>query len=234
LGYSDRATRGFVDTPAEQAARLRLAAAALGADRPILVGHSYGGAVALAWALEHPDSVSALVLIGAASNPWQGSLGWLYRLGETRLGEALIAPPIAAYAPLSRVRTMLDQVFAPQTPPDGYAAYLGIGLILREAPFRNNLRQVNGLLPHVRAMVPRYPSMRLPVEIVHGTDDRIVPLPIHSEPLARQIPDARLTRLAGIGHMAHHCAPGAVDAAIDRAAIRAGLQPARASDTLSP
>ena len=62
------------------------------------------------------------------------------------------------------------------------------------------------------------------VEIVHGDADTIVPLDIHSEPLARLLPDATLTVLPGIGHMPHHAAPDAVVAAIDRVFARAALR----------
>ena len=81
-----------------------------------------------------------------------------------------------------------------------------------------------GLRPHVVEMSELYPTLTLPVEILHGTDDTTVPLNIHSEPLARQIPGAILTRLQGVGHMPHHADPDAVLAAIDRAAVRAGLR----------
>ena len=43
------------------------------------------------------------------------------------------------------------------------------------------------------------------------------------EKLAQEAPDANLTTLPGIGHMPHHVAPDAVEAAIDRAAAKAGL-----------
>ena len=39
------------ETPSEQAGLLRRAAAVLGADRPLVLGHSFGGTIALAWAL---------------------------------------------------------------------------------------------------------------------------------------------------------------------------------------
>lgn len=224
MGYSDRVTTGFVDTPAQQATRLQRAAAALGADRPILVGHSYGGAVALAWALEHPDALSGLVLLGAASNPWKGGLGWLYAVTSTEPGGRTVVPLIAAYATCGFAQRVLDRIFAPQRPPPGYDAHVGIGLVLRPDTLRNNARQVNGLKPHIEAMVPHYPGITVPTEIVHGTADKVVGLSIHSEPLATQIPGAVLTRLPGIGHMPHHVAPDAVDAAIDRAASRAGLR----------
>ena len=89
---------------------------------------------------------------------------------------------------------------------------------------RANAQQVNRLRPHVVEMSARYPTLPMPVEIVHGTADTIVPLQIHSEPLSKQIPGAVLTRLEGIGHMPHHADPQAVSDAIDRAAARAGLR----------
>jgi pimeloyl-ACP methyl ester carboxylesterase len=72
---------------------------------------------------------------------------------------------------------------------------------------------------------PRYGEIDVPVEILHGDADDTVPLAVHSEPLSRQLPNARLTVLPGVGHMLHHADPDAVEAAIDRAATRAGLGP---------
>ncbi|TCP42111.1 alpha/beta fold hydrolase [Rhodovulum marinum] len=72
-------------------------------------------------------------------------------------------------------------------------------------------------------MAARYPDLRSPVEIIHGTADHIVGIDIHARPLARQLPNARLTALPGIGHMPHHAAERATLAAVERAARRAGL-----------
>ena len=95
--------------------------------------------------------------------------------------------------------------------------------MLRRASLRANARQVNTLRPHVVEMSKRYPTLDLPVELVHGDTDDTVPLDIHSQPLSALLPDANLTVLPGIGHMPHHVAPEAVTAAIDRAARRAGI-----------
>ena len=48
----------------------------------------------------------------------------------------------------------------------------------------------------------------MPVEILHGTADAVVPHAVHALPLARQIPGARLTTLEGMGHMPQHGALG--------------------------
>src|SRR5207237_7837134 len=60
-GYSAR-PRNRLWTPQEQAALLVAASAQLGLGRPVVVGHSWGTLVALAWALDHPERLSALGL----------------------------------------------------------------------------------------------------------------------------------------------------------------------------
>ncbi|MGJ8546697.1 MAG: alpha/beta fold hydrolase [Sulfitobacter sp.] len=211
-------------SPAQQAAILQQAGDAIGVKNPIVLGHSYGGAVALAWALNRPQDTAALVLVGAASNPWPGSLGWFYRLCGTRLGGALLIPLLSAFVPQRMVDDSLAAIFEPDAVPQGYAAHIGPNITLRRRVLRANARQVNGLRPHVVAMARKYGRLTMPAELIHGEADTIVPLSVHSEPLLAQLPGARLTALPGTGHMPHHTDPDAVEAAIDRAATRAGLR----------
>ena len=107
---------------------------------------------------------------------------------------------------------------------DGYVDYIGGLLALRLETFRANARQVNTLRPHVVKMETRYPELRLPIEIVHGTADTTVPIKVHSEELIKIVPSARLTRLEGVGHQPHQVDEAAAIAAIDRAAWRASLR----------
>ena len=75
-GFSGRAAQDG-GSPQAQAAVLRAAAAALGLERPILVGHSFGAAVALAWALDAPGDVAAVVTLGGYVLPLGGRRrGW--------------------------------------------------------------------------------------------------------------------------------------------------------------
>ena len=67
-------------------------------------------------------------------------------------------------------------------------------------------------------------GLHLPVEIVHGTQDSIVPARIHAERLVTTLPDAQLTLLPGVAHMPHHTHAADVIAAIHRAAARAGIR----------
>jgi pimeloyl-ACP methyl ester carboxylesterase len=229
LGYTgrtdpalDRAFAGTAESPAEQAALLAAAARQLGAERPVVVGHSFGGIVAMAWALDHDPA--AVVLLAGVALPWPGELGWIYEVNGTALGGGLVAPLLSAWAPEPRLRASVAATFAPQPMPAGYADHIGPYMPLRLPAFRANARQVNTLRPHVVEMERRYPALRLPIEIVHGDADRTVPIAIHSRPLSERVASANLTVLPGIGHMPHHAAPEATVAAIDRAAARAGLR----------
>lgn len=222
LGYSDRLEPG-AEGIVEQAAHLSAAVRALGAERPIVVGQSYGGAVALAWAVHHPDALSALVPVAAPSNPWSTELELYYRVLSSPWGQHLVVPAITAWVPDETVTTAIEEIFAPQSPPLGYSHYVGAPLTLRRVSLRANAMQRASLKEEIRALQPRYAEIGVPTEIVHGTADTTVGLEIHSEKLVTQIPGATLTRLDGIGHMPHHAARDAVIDAIDRAAERAGL-----------
>ena len=97
-------------------------------------------------------------------------------------------------------------------------------MTLRRSSLLENARQRVSLLPQIEAMVPRYASLDIPVEILHGDADATVPLHVHSEPLSQLLPNAILTVLPGIGHMPHHSDPLSVVVTLDRLATRAGLR----------
>ena len=211
------------ESPEEQAVLLDAAAEALGLGRAVIVGHSYGGAVAMAWALARPARCAGIVSLAGATMPWPGGLGPWYAIASSALGGATVVPLVSRLATPSVIRRAIAAVFEPQAPPPGYAAHIGVGLTLRPATLRANARQLNVLKPHIRAMAARYPALDLPVEVVHGARDTIVPVQIHGARMAERIAGARLTLLDGVGHMPHHADPAAAVAAIDRVADRAGL-----------
>jgi pimeloyl-ACP methyl ester carboxylesterase len=69
-------------------------------------------------------------------------------------------------------------------------------------------------------MIPAYPGISVPVEILHGTADTTVFAGIHAERLVTEVPGAVLHLLPGHGHMIQHSAEDEVVAAIERAAAR--------------
>lgn len=217
LGWSDPIDD---DSLTGQALHLSAAAQVLGVRNPIVVGQSFGGSVALAWALYAPMKPRALVLISAPSLPWPGPLDIWYRLTASRLGSALIIPVATAFVPQSYIDSSITGVFAPAAVPPGYGDTIDVALTLRRVTLRANAGQVNALRDQIVAMEPDYPTLTLPIEMLHGTADTIVPLAIHSAPFAAKMPNAHLVVIDGAGHMPHYSHTGLVLDAIARAALR--------------
>ena len=215
LGHSDPIADMSL---AGQARAIKAAVATLGVTDPIVLGQSYGGSVALAWAVD--GGPRALVLVSAPSMPWPGKLDIWYRLTSNPVGRAVIIPLASAFVPQSYVSAATRAVFAPDPLPDGYEAWLGTELTLRRATLSANVQQVNALRAELITMEPRYPGLTLPVELVHGDQDTVVPLAIHSLPLSELLPNVALTVIPGAGHMPHHSHPDVIIAAIARAALR--------------
>ncbi len=230
LGWTDRAAPQYNrvwsnahEDPITQARLLRAATQQLGVENPIVLGHSFGGIVALAWAVEF-DDLAGVVSVAGVANPWPGKLGWTYTIGGTAAGGALVIPLLSAFVPQTYVDATVASIFEPQSAPDGYLVHVGSAMTLRRNAMRANTRQVNWLRPHVVDLSARYGEIAEPVEVVHGDADTIVPLDVHSIKLPDQIGSANLTVLPGVGHMPHHTHAGEVIAAIDRIADRAGLR----------
>jgi pimeloyl-ACP methyl ester carboxylesterase len=211
-GHSDAITGG--DHLAAQAAHLRAAAQALSIGTPVLVGHSYGGSVALAWSLQ--EKPSALLLISAPSLLWPGNLDPWYRVTNSRLGRAIVTNLAAAIVPTAYVRRATNAVFAPQSAPPAYLQNFGAMLAARAHALAINTAQVNALLSDIRSQMAGYPALNMPIALIHGDADTIVPLAIHSQKLAHILPRASLTVLHGAGHMPHHAHLSTVLAALSR------------------
>lgn len=223
LGYTPRINKTGASIT-QQADLLARAAAQLGVEKPLVLGHSYGGAVALAWAVNRPEDLSALVLVAAPSLPWSSGLSAYYRVLSNPVLGPLAIPVLTAWVPDGVVETAVESVFDPQNAPDGYRDHIGAPLTLRRDSLRANALQRAQLLEQIEALAPRYEEIAVPIELVHGTADTTVGVSIHSRPLTERLGNAHLAELEGIGHMPHHNREAAVIEAIRRAAERAGLR----------
>ncbi|WP_425100546.1 alpha/beta fold hydrolase [Tropicibacter sp. S64] len=221
LGYTDP-----IDTPTitRQAELLAQAADVLGATRPIVLGHSYGGAVALAWGVARPEKTAALVLLASPVYPWNTPLSTYYKVLSNPVLGPLAIPLLTAYVPDSVVERNVAEVFEPQDEPDGYAQHFGPALTLRRVSLHENAIMRARLLREITALSEQYDRLTMPIELAHGTADTTVLASIHAIPFAANHPTAALTLLDGIGHMPNQVRPGAVIEAIHRAARRAGLR----------
>ena len=214
----DTTFTGEAESLALQAKILSEAVTKLGANNPIVLGHSYGGGVAMAWGLDHP--ASALVIVSGVTLPWPGDIDITYRILGSRLGSALLAPLISAFLPDSYVERTAKGTFKPDAAPPDYVARSAVPLAIRTETLRANNRMVKTLRPQIVAQSERYDELTLPIEVLHGTADTSVYLTVHAEPLSTELENAHLTVLEGVGHMAHHVSQDQIKSAVDRAAKR--------------
>jgi len=228
--WSDRLAGADAASPAGQAAALRAALAHCGVERAIVVVHSLAGMLGLAMALDAPKFTRGLVLLAPVSHPWPGGVAWYYWLAASRWFGPAFRRLFVLPAGLASLRGGVQEVFAPNSPPRDYVAATRLPLVFRPRHFRANAEDVVAAESHVAALSPRYATIRVPTAIVTGDHDGVVYAKIHSAGCARDIPDATLTTLPGVGHSPHHSAPDSVVAAILDIEARALSEERRQSD----
>lgn len=219
-GWSGRGP-GDNEDPAAQAQTIATLMDRLGIGKAVLVSHSFGGAVAAAFAVHHPDRTLGLVFLSPATHPWPGGeTSWYYRLSAMPLVGWLFSQTLAYPAGSLRIDEATVCVFAPNRVPDAYVGAASIPLVLRPGTFRANSVDVAGLYAYVRAAAPDYKAIRAPTVIVTGDRDKVVYAKVHSLGLARDIPGAEIVWVHNLGHKPDWIAPDLVVAAIEKAAGR--------------
>ena len=215
-GHSDRPNHKDI-TVEVQAYLLHAALHQLRVERPILVGHSWGGALAMAYALEYQRDVSGLVLLAPAVYEGDDGVSFLSKvpawpvIGD--LVNFLFTPLIAAWL----VRTDLKKAFAPDAVPKHYLRHT---LAEWTRPKKVKWYSIDDALLNesLPKLSPRYPELDIPTAIITGDSDLIVPANENAHRLAESLAKARLSVLPNTGHQVPFTRPDAVVEAIDSVA----------------
>lgn len=223
-GWSDRLEGDAMANPGRQAAALMQGLDQLAPESFVLVAHSLAGALSTRIALERPERLQGLVLLGAVTHPWPGGIAWYHHVTSWPVIGPLFTRLVALPAASFLLEDGAKSVFAPRPMTPGYIETSEIRLLLRPAVFRANSEDIKATLNFVTAQAPRYSGLKVPVVAITGDSDTIVSPTIHSATIARQAPQGRFVLLPGVGHMPHHAAPEIVIEAIDEmAGPRSGL-----------
>lgn len=218
-GYSSRAV-GADATLTAQAAAIAKLIRALGPMRPLVVGHSLGGAISLALALDHPDCVGALALIAPLTHAQEEVPAVFRPLAiRTKFVRNLVAWTLATPLGILRGPMALKEVFAPEAVAPDFPLRAGGLLGLRPKAFcatSSDLVAINDVLP---AYMKLYPSLNLPIGILFGTADPLLDYRTHGRAMKAPCPALDLELLDG-GHMLPMTAPDRCAALIRRVATR--------------
>lgn len=218
-GYSTRAARADATLTAQVGMIAKLIRA-LGLTRPLVVGHSLGGAISLALALDHPDCVGGLALIAPLTHAQEEVPAVFRRLViRTSFVRNLVAWTLATPLGILRGPAALKEVFAPEAVAPDFPFRAGGLLGLRPRAFyaaSSELVAINEALP---GYVERYPSLNLPLGIIYGKSDRLLDYRRHGEAMRLSRPVLDLELVDG-GHMLQVTAPDRCAALIRRIAMR--------------
>ncbi|MFN7102012.1 MAG: alpha/beta fold hydrolase [Pseudorhizobium sp.] len=216
-GYSERGGAQN-DFPDGQADALALLMEKRGIERAIIVGHSFGGAIAASFALRHPQKTLGLLFLASATHPWPGGVDWYYDLARAPYVGWLFSRVIAVPAGLTRLEGATRGVFSPNPRPERYVTQGAPALVLRPANFRYNAIDVANLNDYARRIAPLYRSIKTPTVIISGNRDPVVAEEIHSVGLRQDIEGSELVWLDNVGHKPDYVATAIAVAAIEKLA----------------
>jgi pimeloyl-ACP methyl ester carboxylesterase len=213
-GWSEQQGRTG-NSPAYQAAILRNLLDGLGVGRPIVVGHSWGGALAVTFALDYPQAAAGILLLAPPTHPYLRSMTRLYTALSAPFAGWLFAHTLALPLAALGFGPGIRAAFSPQMMPPQYLKRSAAFLLLRPAMFLANARDIAGLQAFIVRQAARYGELNVPTTVVAGDQDSVVPLRQHAMAFAAAVPGAKLIVLDGVGHMPHHAAPDRIVAAIE-------------------
>nr|WP_111298542.1 alpha/beta hydrolase [Paracoccus saliphilus] len=224
-GHSNR-PRSTIWSDQAQADLIATALARLQIGPAIIAGHSWGCSVAVALAQRHPGLVKGLVLASG------------YYYPTARLDVALMSGPalpvigdVARYTAsplLARLLwpALLKKLFGPRRVPAKFSGFPK-GLAVRPSQIRASAEESGLMIPDAASACSDYSSLKIPVAIIAGADDRLIDPQSQSARLHRDIGQSSLHLIPGAGHMIHQTDTKAVMSAIDHvqsAVVDGGLE----------
>lgn len=180
---------------------------ALGVQEPVtLLGHSYGAAVALAFAAAFPARVRALVLVSPTAFPVRGLTRPLAYVPLVPVLETLLTRVLLL--PIGRIVARIEgtRAFHPHPIPADWHAMM-LAFSRRRAQVHALAWENRTFAQELARLVPHYPELDVPAVVVAGAHDRLAPTEGHAVPLARALPRARLHLLPDAGHQLHWTHP---------------------------
>jgi len=199
----------------------------LGVVRPVLVGHSMGGQLALHHALEYPGRARALVLVAPAGFE-------TFSAAESSWLRAGVDPFATRTAGTWQVVARWLQAFH-RMPPEAWPLVRDRIAVIGGPDFDDYCRTVSGGVAAMldEPVLDRLAGVRVPTLVVFGREDRLVPnrwlhrenTSVFARTAADALPNAELVIVPNAGHMVQFERPAAWNAAVLTFASRVAREP---------
>jgi pimeloyl-ACP methyl ester carboxylesterase len=201
-----------------EAKTLHSAATKLGLRRPLLVGYSFGGAVAMAYADAYPDDVQGVVTVSGHVMPYEVHVGPLAFFARRPLIAGVSSNTLLL--PVGRLlgRMILRRVCSPRPVPGPYLDAV-LAMALRPRTFRYVAVELRESARELRLIARRYRSLPVHVTVLAGRDDAISSAK-EAQWFHKRLARSTLVVVPGGGHALHATHPDVVAAAVLRASGR--------------
>ncbi|WP_417484475.1 alpha/beta fold hydrolase [Maricaulis salignorans] len=209
LGWSER-PKSRRWSPADEAALIVNFLDRLEIPETVVIGHSWGGAIAMRLAMDHPRRITGLVLVAPALSAWIGEAAWFNSASGWPLVGPLLTRIIIPLVGHGQLAAGARSAFHPETVPDDYVAASRLPLILRPGNWIANARDMMQVNRHLEMQEEGYENITLPTVFLAGKADTVVWTHRHSGQVAARMAQAELRLISGAGHNLHHHHPRAV------------------------
>ncbi len=185
---------------------------------PILVGHSYGGSISLAYAELHPTEVKGLVLVDAAAGHCPRHDDAFTR-AQAHFIKFMELPVIAQLSDVTfsqLLRTVSSEpeeseAFSP-APVNPRHRHRVLAINLKHGNLEAYAGEILAANKEIETVTRGLGGIRVPTTVIQGTQDKLVK-PECGRSIAASVPGARLRMVPG-GHMAPYTHPATVAAAV--------------------
>ena len=193
-------------TTKEQAKIINEALNKIGIEKPIIVGHSYGGAVMLQYLLDYPDQVRGGISLAGIAYMDEPPTESFYALPRYPVIGPLLTNTLVLPLGSAMASNIYGQAFYPMKPPKKYIEVIS-SLYLRPKQFSATAYELSHMYDSVNAISDNYQQISTPVTILFGNADQMLDYQNDGERLHEALPNSKFRVIENGGHKVHYSHP---------------------------